>query len=230
MRKSVTLIPAIFSKAVKESNMNTWCFVWSKVYDRVKKTITLHTLALLAAAGLAPSTGLGAVVCPSCTLSVYGIDVTAFNGTIDWSAIDTSQISFGIVKATEGTTFVDPQFANNWSGLASLELIRGAYARFKPGQDPTAQANKYLQTVGEFGPGVLPPMLYVDTVSGMSAADAMNAIGVWAAAVNAATGLNPIIFTGAAIWNGSFNSTVGADLWVAHFGAACPNLPTAWGD
>ncbi len=207
-----------------------WRLVWAKVRGRVMPSLVLRTAALLAVLGFAPSSSLAAVVCPTCTLSVYGIDVTAFNGAIDWTSIDTSQLGFGIAKATEGTTFVDPRFAQNWSGLASAGLVRGAYARFQPYQDPTDQANHYLETVGSFGAGVLPPMLYFDISSGISAANVLSALGTWISVVKSATGLDPIIFTGKAIWTDAYNSNLGADLWIANYGAACPNLPTAWSD
>ena len=78
----------------------------------------------------------------------------------------------------------------------------------------------------------LPPILDVEESGGLGPAALGERVGAWLAAVRAATGRTPIVYTGRYVWNdllagqGSF----AADLWVAHWGAACPVLPDAWGD
>lgn len=48
----------------------------------------------------------------------YGIDVSAHQGPIDWTAVRADGIEFAYVKATEGGDFVDDRFGANWDGAA----------------------------------------------------------------------------------------------------------------
>lgn len=188
--------------------------------------------ALLAALGAGPSLAATGTVCATCAEPTPGVDVSVFSGPVDWSAVAGAGYGFGIARATWGAGLVDARFAANWSGMGAAGLVRGAYAYFVPWQDPIAQARAYLAAVGPLGDGDLPPILDVEESGGLSPTVLGERVGAWLAAVRAATGRTPIVYTGRYVWNdlltgqGSF----AADLWVAHWGAACPVLPDAWGD
>ncbi len=60
-------------------------------------------------------------------MSVLGIDVSHFQGEIDWDAVARSEMRFAFVKASEGNTMVDSRFQRNWTacqdaGLPSLSM------------------------------------------------------------------------------------------------------------
>jgi GH25 family lysozyme M1 (1,4-beta-N-acetylmuramidase) len=55
-----------------------------------------------------------------------GIDVSVYQGAIDWKAVASSSVTFVSIKATESTTFHDPFFAANWRGAHAAGLIRTA--------------------------------------------------------------------------------------------------------
>jgi hypothetical protein len=77
--------------------------------------------------------------------------------------------AFGFAKATEGTSFTDPDFAANWLGLAEADIIRGAYHFFHPAQDPVAQAEFFTSTVARNGTG--PGDIYIADVELLSGGD-----------------------------------------------------------
>jgi lysozyme len=79
-----------------------------------------------------------------------GIDVSHHQGTIDWIRVADDGISFVYIKATEGSTFVDPRYQANWTGSGRAGLDRGAYHFFSlcsPGQE---QASNYLHVVSKY--------------------------------------------------------------------------------
>lgn len=79
---------------------------------------------------------------------VQGIDVSHYQGTIDWGLVAEAGKVFTFIKATEGTSEVDPQFQANWSGAnAAAGLLRGAYHFYQPGADPHQQAESFLSVV-----------------------------------------------------------------------------------
>src|SRR3954449_12937619 len=95
---------------------------------------------------------------------VHGIDVSKSQGTVDWTAVQAAGYAFAYVKATDGQTYVDPTFEQNWTGAASAGLLRGAYHFFRAEDSPQAQAEFFWQTVG--GNGDLP--LVIDVEESMS--------------------------------------------------------------
>jgi lysozyme len=58
---------------------------------------------------------------------VHGIDVSRFQGDIDWNAVASSGVKFAWIKATEGGDRADARFQANWSGAKSAGVAHGAY-------------------------------------------------------------------------------------------------------
>ncbi|MFZ9501494.1 MAG: GH25 family lysozyme [Beijerinckiaceae bacterium] len=58
---------------------------------------------------------------------IHGIDVSWWNGDIDWRAVKASGVKFAWIKATEGGDFLDPKFLDNWRGAKAAGVPRGAY-------------------------------------------------------------------------------------------------------
>lgn len=88
----------------------------------------------------------------------YGIDVSSYQGAIDWTGVARDDIGAVYVKATEGQTFVDDRFAENWRGAASAGLRRGAYHFFSLCSPGAAQAENFLRHVPA-DPQALPPAI-----------------------------------------------------------------------
>jgi lysozyme len=163
--------------------------------------------------------------------TVDGIDVSSWQGTIDWSKVKASGRVFAIARISDGS-YIDVDFPANWSGMKSVGMVRGAYQYFRPGQDPVAQANSVIKAVGMLGDGDLPVTLDVEASDGQSAATIVSKIHTWADKVAAGTGKRPMIYTAKYFWNGSVATKDFAafDLWVANYYVTCPDIPTAWTD
>src|SRR5204863_8325347 len=74
-----------------------------------------------------------------------GHDVSGHQGPVDWPGAAGSGAKFVYVKATEGTGFVNPQFAQQYNGSYNVGLIRGAYHFARPDiSDGAAQARYFL--------------------------------------------------------------------------------------
>jgi lysozyme len=87
---------------------------------------------------------------------VKGVDVAHYQGEIDWPTLASQGIDFAWIKATEGSSHVDPQFAENWAGARETGLLVGAY-HFMSFESPgTAQAEHLARQVPA-SPGTLPP-------------------------------------------------------------------------
>src|SRR6185369_16638343 len=85
---------------------------------------------------------------PNLDLSwVLGLDVSHYQGTVDWSSVARQGYRFAFIKATEGLSEIDPQFSANWPDAKAAGLIRGAYHYYDSGSDPRQQAEHFLNTV-----------------------------------------------------------------------------------
>src|SRR5262245_60783454 len=83
--------------------------------------------------------------------TIKGIDVSSWQGTIDWNAVQRSGIKFAIVRVTDGSHHLDKRFAQNWLGARQAGLLRGAYQFFRPAQDATAQADLLIEQIAAAG-------------------------------------------------------------------------------
>jgi GH25 family lysozyme M1 (1,4-beta-N-acetylmuramidase) len=83
---------------------------------RLRAASLLLTLPLLAAcSGEGEPLGTAEepiTVCPGNTI-LQGVDISHYDGTIDWTKVKASGRAFAFAKATEGTTYTDPTFATN---------------------------------------------------------------------------------------------------------------------
>jgi lysozyme len=160
--------------------------------------------------------------------TVQGIDVSHFQGVVDWRQVAQAGMSFAFAKATEGITYVDPQFATNWAGIQAAGLLRGAYHFFEANDDATAQAQHFLATV-QLAPGDLPPVLDIETTAGVSNEQIWSGVSTWLQIVEQETGRQPILYTAPGFWNAHAPDLALAryPLWLADY-AAQPVLPHGW--
>ena len=84
-----------------------------------------------------------------------GIDVSAYQGAIDWAVLGAEDIDFAIVKATEGSGSQDSRFADNWSAAQETGLLLGAYHFMSFDSPGETQARNVIDTVPVL-PGALP--------------------------------------------------------------------------
>ncbi len=113
---------------------------------------------------------------------LLGIDVSHYQGVVNWGAVKAAGCSFAFAKATEGTGIVDSEFAANWSGMKAAGLARGAYHFFHPSEDAAAQASRFLATV-QLQPGDLPPVIDVEVSDGADNATVVAGVQAWLDAV-----------------------------------------------
>ena len=129
--------------------------------------------------------------------TVPGIDVSYWDAGIDWPKVRATGQRFVFAKATEGITYKDPTFDDNWFGAKSAGLLRGAYHFFRCNVDAKKQADyfiDYVKTVKDNGE--LPPVLDLETNDGMTKDKIVPAVKIWLDRVESAFGKKPIIYSG----------------------------------
>jgi GH25 family lysozyme M1 (1,4-beta-N-acetylmuramidase) len=177
-----------------------------------------------------------------------GIDVSRFQGVIDWNAVAGSGIRFAFVQASRGNGLdctvrpdqcgVDPYFATNRLSAKAAGIRVGAYHRaFAAGgtiaaarADALAEADLFIAQVASLQAGELIPVIDVETpFTGMTAATLRTWVRVWVKRVRKRLGRKPMIYTNASSWSATGNTTEFAKakypLWVAEWGVSKPTVP-----
>lgn len=171
-----------------------------------------------------------------------GIDVSHYQGAIDWHAVARMGIAFAYAKATDGLYPPDARFADNWTGMQDAAITRGAYHFFRPAASAEAQADRFLSMVTGFQAGDLPPMLDLEEArSGANRPDEWTSIPfnerlplalAWLEQIEQTLGVRPIVFTrqGWVEANlGAAGNLVNYPLWIAHYTAAAQAaVPDGW--
>ena len=94
-------------------------------------------------------------------LPVHGVDVSRWQGEIDWPKLRGQGANFAYIKATDGGDHLDPMFRKNWRGAAEAGLKRGAYHFFYWCRTAGEQADWFIRNVPKTA-GALPPVIDVE--------------------------------------------------------------------
>ena len=168
--------------------------------------------------------------------TLQGIDVSQYQGSINWGQVAASGISFAYIRAGDGSGYVDPKFQNNWNCARGANVARGAYLYYEPADDPAAQANlllHQLQMVG-FLQGDLVPAIDVETMGGQTASTVAANLHTTVNIVANALGALPAIYASPSWWDGNVGSSAFTSdpLWIANWCGSCasPSMPANnWG-
>ncbi len=92
---------------------------------------------------------------------VRGVDVSSYQGEIDWQVLSGQNIRFAFIKATEGSTYTDRCFNANFEGAIAAGLRVGAYHFFSYDSSGSEQAAHFIDTV-PIAERMLPPVVDVE--------------------------------------------------------------------
>jgi lysozyme len=89
---------------------------------------------------------------------VSGIDVSKYQGAVDWNAVAGAGVKFAWIKASEGGDRADPMFQANWDASKAAGVAHGAYHFMYWCRDPLEQI-KWFEQNAPVEAGALPPVL-----------------------------------------------------------------------
>lgn len=160
-----------------------------------------------------------------------GIDVSHYNGNIDWHSVKSDDKYFVSIKATEGVSYSSAfYFTDNIHPARDAGLIAGGF-HFFVGTDSGKDQAEYFLKVADPKPGDLLPMLDVEQTNGASDQQMADGMAEWMEVVERAVGKKPFIYVSASFWSQIGNPKGFEDnpLWVAEYTSApSPKLPMGW--
>lgn len=148
-----------------------------------------------------------------------GIDVSRWQGVIDWGLVKSDGVQFVFIKATEGKGYVDTRFIGNVTGAAKAGLKVGAYhfARFKSKAEAIAEANFFINTVRPY-PITWPLVLDLEVNEGkLDREQLTEAAKVFVDTIKSA-GYTAVLYTNKNyLDNYIYADRIGAALWLARY-------------
>ncbi|KAI0764562.1 glycoside hydrolase family 25 protein [Trametes elegans] len=170
-----------------------------------------------------------------------GIDISSYQGTVNFNTAKANGIAFVYIKATEGTTYTDAYFSSHYTGATNAGLIRGAYHFAHPSSSSGATQAKYFLAHGGgwSKDGItLPGALDIEynpngaECYGLSASAMVSWIKDFSNTYHSSTGVYPVIYTTTDWWktctgnSAAFAST--NPLWIARYASSIGALPAGW--
>jgi lysozyme len=147
------------------------------------------------------------------------IDVSEYQGVIDWQKVASHGIKAAYMKASEGLTWNDPRFQENRADARKAGIHIGAY-HFTDVTDPIAEAKHFVKTIGKVGAKDLKPVLDFEVNPRKLTASQLRVFTFkFNQEVKALTGVYPMFYSYAGFIDGiDFAVPVGNGLWLAAYG------------
>ncbi|WP_344367304.1 GH25 family lysozyme, partial [Arthrobacter humicola] len=172
-----------------------------------------------------------------------GLDVSSWQGSVNWSSVKANGARFAYVKATEGTSYVNSQFGAQYTGASSVGLLRGAYHFGRPDvSGGAAQAQFFVNNGGGWSAdGVtMPPVLDIEDnpyaglnrCYGATPGQLATWVRDFTQTVYRMTNKQAMIYTSYYFWRDCLGNTSEFSqtnpLWLASYYTNAPAVPGGW--
>ena len=164
---------------------------------------------------------------------VIGIDVSEFQGEVDWDEIEILEekypVQFVFIRATAGNDRVDKRFKENWNGAKENKIMRGAYHYYRPNENSIEQANLFIKTV-KLQKGDLPPVLDIERLPKNQSLDSLKkGLKRWLTKVESHYQVRPIIYTGERYYSDFLKEEFSEYLfWIANYNFYREKIEDDW--
>ena len=162
---------------------------------------------------------------------INGIDISRWQGGMDFTVARQAGIDFVYIKASEGSGYRDPLCAAFNREARLSHLLAGAYHYFHPAARPAEQLAVFEAACAGLT-WDLPAALDCEESDGLPPEAVTAALQALVELLHERGGRRPVIYTSAGWWNKNVLPWSGwrrLPLWVAHWNVSQPLLPRDWG-
>ena len=164
---------------------------------------------------------------------IIGVDVSEYQDKIDMKRLSEQNIDFVYIRATEGSSYQDACFRENWKNAHECGLPSGAYHFFSFDSSGETQARNYIETVGELEGDLIPVVdfeYYGDKEKNRPDKEkVLRELHIFLEILEKEYGVKPMIYTLKNIYSVYLDDEVdGYPLWVRN--VFYPAALDGWGD
>jgi lysozyme len=151
----------------------------------------------------------------------FGIDVSQYNGDIDWSMVKSQTktkdpIKFVIIRSTVGTS-KDTKYQKNYKGAKEQGLVVGSYHYYRPNENSTKQFENFKAVV-HLKKGDILPVVDIEALSSVQSFASLK-VGLrnFVSLVEKEYGVTPIIYTKLDMWKKISSDFADCKVWIAAY-------------
>lgn len=206
-----------------------------------------NTKQLRASASTSPmrvnATRMSSTMMKTTSTQVSGIDVSAWSGTVNWSAFKAMGVRFTYIKASEGNYYLNSRHDSQAAGARAAGILVGGYHFANPTRSSgAAQADYFIAHGGGWSAGSMPGVLDIEwnpykgnSCYNLSKAQMTSWISSFQLEYLHKAGTWPVIYTATSWWNQCVGNSVGSaviaarsDLWLSTLTTKLGALPYNW--
>ena len=155
-----------------------------------------------------------------------GIDISNWQGNVDFNQVKNSGIKIVYMKASEGTNYKDTSLEQNYSNAKGQGLKVGFYHFFRG--DAIGEARWFVECIKNKVSDCL-LALDIESDCGMDASTLTSACITFLEEVKRLTGKNVVVYTYTSFANGALDSRLSKyPVWIAHYGVNTPGDNPIW--
>lgn len=152
--------------------------------------------------------------------AVHGVDLSRFQGAVNWRQAASAGVQFAFAKATEGGDLLDPTLADNLAGAHAAGIPVGAYHFYYFCTDAATQARWFIRNVPRRRID-LPPVLDLEwnhlsptCQKRPNGAEVRRLASQFIAILSDHYGQRPIIYTTPEFWRQTGIARLGGEFWL----------------
>ncbi|WP_051539814.1 GH25 family lysozyme [Clostridium ihumii] len=158
--------------------------------------------------------------------NLKGIDISNWQGDIDYSKVKASGIKIAYMKASEGSNYKDAFLEQNYSRAKKQGLKVGFYHFFRG--DALNEARYFVECIKNKVSDCL-LALDIEVDCGMDKSTLTTACITFLEEVKRSTGKNVVVYTYTSFANSSLDSRLSKyPVWIAHYGVETPGYNPIW--
>lgn len=159
--------------------------------------------------------------------NIVGIDISKYQGEVNFEKVKAAGISYIFIRATDGITYQDPNFKTNFLSAQAAGITVGAYHFYETNDDPEDQLKNFTSLV-TLKSGDLPPVIDIERLHKKDDLKLTENVQKFLDGLETHYGVKPIIYTGLRFSNKHLIGFGNYPLWLAEYERDKPKLPNGW--
>lgn len=162
------------------------------------------------------------------TSAVAGVDLSKWQGAVDFAKIRAAGNTYVFVKVSQGATGADPDYARNIAGARAAGLYAGSYHFYSTDHDAQSQFDNLSQHI-DLKPGDLPPVVDIEVLAQNSLPGLDQQLQTLLTLIEGKYAIKPILYSGQSFASQYLKGFSAYPLWLAEYtSASAPRLPPDW--
>lgn len=155
-----------------------------------------------------------------------GIDVSRYQGDVDWKKVKEDGVAYCFIKASQGIKITDPKFEQNKENAAEAGIAWSAYHFFVTNRGGKEQANHFLKAVGtKKWTAPLPPVVDIERFDGGSKEELVRELSIFLQTIEKEWNVRPILYSGEHFYNANLKEEFKIyRVWIARYRDAEPDF------